>query len=692
VRPAELATAVLEAYEGYLQQFHEVTRRAPERFETRDWTGSVEDSLTRLRLYKRHIDAIVGKCRQVFGADAQDATFWEEARAACRETVATSYDADLALMFVDSVRRALSPETVVPYASDAVVDRRIDPAVQERLVQRLTRPAGVTLAALVAAILRECAFQAPFRDLAGDAAASAGVIEEALAAIPGAEVRRIEVLRPLFYRNKGAYIAGRIDTGGRVVPLAFALAHTEDGIAVDAVLTEESDLRRIFSYTRSNFHVELAGQYRELLDFLHSIMPHKNWAALYSSIGFMNPAKIQLSKDLDAHRLDHPGNKLTAAWGIPGLVMVVFTSPAFPYVFKVIRDDDKVTKTNYIGHRRVAERYRLVQEGDRVGRLLDTITFHHLRFRCSDFEPKILQELLEAASDSVRVDGDRIVIARCYAQREATPLPIYLRQADWPEIQRVLGDLGVCLKQIADAGLFPGEFDLKNFGVAEDGRVVFFDFDGLDELRRFSFDTVPLAASLGQEECFEYLLNTYRVSLVDTFRRLHPDLFTSAYWRGIQRVLERGEVPDTFPYPAHRRLENRRAATARPRFALPAAVERELERLGLRSAHRKGLLRWEPLGEGLTRGSGTLDGLTPAQRLAVRETFEVEEGALGERPIDVVMVDERPAFVYLPGLSRRVVDLSGRYTIGAPAAAEWRDRVRRALFRGQDVDFVAAPA
>jgi len=684
-RADQLADELLSAYQAYVHDFHAITRRAPARFETRDWTGSIQDGLERLRLYKRHIDAVAGRCSAKFGLDANRPELWNEGKAAFRNLVPELYDCDLALMFFDSVmRRALPPETVVPYGADSVAVT-LDPAIQKRIVRTHDR---APLPALLENILRDAGLQSPYRDLADDVRRSAEVLEESLRPMGGPEALEcVEVLRPLFYRNKGAYLVTRIRTGGRVVPLAFAFGHTRQGIVVDAVLTEEIDLRRIFSYTRSNFHVELDGQYREVLDFLHSLMPHKNWTALYSSIGFINPSKIQLSKDLDAHRL--AGNTLTAAWGIPGMVMVVFTSPGFPYVFKVIRDDDKVTKSGYVGHPRVIEKYRLVQEGDRVGRLLDTITFHNMRFRRADFDPKILRELLYSASASVKEVGDDIVVTRCYAQRESTPLPIYLRQADWPEIHRVLNDLGWCLKHMAAAGLFPGEFDLKNFGVAEDGRVVFFDFDGLDELGKFGFDDVPLEASLGQEECFEYLLNTYRVNLVDAFRQLHPDLFTAPYWKRIQRLLEQGEVLDTFPYPAHKRLKNRRSlavAAGRNGLHLPPAVEEELERLGLNAAHRRGLVGWQSLHDGIAVGRVPLHALSGEQQSAARQTFGADEATAGQN-LGAIVIDGVPAFTCLLEPSSAVVDLSDHYAVEGEMAAEWRERVQREVFGRRAVEF-----
>ena len=56
----------------------------------------------------------------------------------------------------------------------------------------------------------------------------------------------VDVLRPVFYRNKGAYVVGRVRRGGVVLPLVLPLLRAERGIVVDAVLmTPERGQRRV---------------------------------------------------------------------------------------------------------------------------------------------------------------------------------------------------------------------------------------------------------------------------------------------------------------------------------------------------------------------------------------------------------------------------------------------------------------
>ena len=69
------------------------------------------------------------------------------------------------------------------------------------------------------------------------------------------------MLRPVFFRNKGAYVIGRARKGDRVVPLVLALAN-EDGLAVDAVLSTEDEVSVVFSFARWYFHVDVASPVR----------------------------------------------------------------------------------------------------------------------------------------------------------------------------------------------------------------------------------------------------------------------------------------------------------------------------------------------------------------------------------------------------------------------------------------------
>jgi isocitrate dehydrogenase kinase/phosphatase len=72
---------------------------------------------------------------------------------------------------------------------------------------------------------------------------------------------------------------GRLQCGAHSVPLAIALLNPPQGMVVDAVLVDEDDLSRVFSFAHSYFHVDVARPH-DLVAFLHSVMPRKRVAEL----------------------------------------------------------------------------------------------------------------------------------------------------------------------------------------------------------------------------------------------------------------------------------------------------------------------------------------------------------------------------------------------------------------------------
>jgi isocitrate dehydrogenase kinase/phosphatase len=109
--------------------------------------------------------------------------------------------------------------------------------------------------------------------------------------------------------------------------------------------------------------------------FIHgSIMP-KVAGGPYAMLGLQKHAKTLFYRELH-HHLAHSRDDFIIAPGIKGTVMLVFTLPSFPFVFKVIRDHfdppKKMTRSQ------VREKYLLVKFHDRVGRLADTLEYSNV--------------------------------------------------------------------------------------------------------------------------------------------------------------------------------------------------------------------------------------------------------------------------------------------------------------------------
>jgi isocitrate dehydrogenase kinase/phosphatase len=359
------------------------------------------------------------------------------------------------------------------------------------------------------------------------------------------------MLPSVFYRNKGAYLVGRVRTGAAVRPLVLALLHTERGVAVDAALPTSDEASIVFGFTRAYFHVAMPRP-RAVVEFLKTVMPLKHTDELYTAVGHKKHGKTELYRALRRH-LERPDARFEPAEGDRGLVMSVFALPSFGLVFKVIKDNFGPPKA--VTRRTVLDGYRLVFARDRVGRLADAQEYEYLEFPRTRFAPAVLEELRREAPSTVVVDGERVIARHCYTERLVTPLNLYLRRAGPAAARDAIVDYGNAIKDLAAANIFTGDILLKNFGVTRHGRVIFYDYDELCLLTDCTFRSLPAAPSL--EDVFPEEFGAVMVPagpLRDAFLAAHADLLGVPFWQDMQARQRSGEVVDFSPYRAERRL------------------------------------------------------------------------------------------------------------------------------------------
>src|SRR5687768_16710511 len=81
---ANLASAsarqIAEAFAAYNAEFRVITRRAPQRFDNRDWKGSQRDAVERIELYDPFVNATVAAVRARLGDRALERGLWGEIR------------------------------------------------------------------------------------------------------------------------------------------------------------------------------------------------------------------------------------------------------------------------------------------------------------------------------------------------------------------------------------------------------------------------------------------------------------------------------------------------------------------------------------------------------------------------------------------------------------------------------------
>jgi isocitrate dehydrogenase kinase/phosphatase len=569
--PKELAfncaKIILEGYERYNQSFKKNTRRSKSRFERCDWQGRRADVNERLDLHEQAVNEVVDALYANLMDLREKEKFWRKVKGCYLKLIQKRIDLELAETFYISVTRRLfkligaNPDSEYLYSD--LKNQSPQPAEP---IYRTHYLAEASTAQTVGKILEDCQFQVSFEDMSTDVKTVTERIEARLwREWHRPTWNRIEILKAVFYRNKGAYIVGRIWKHGQIVPLLLVLLNTEKGIYVDAVLMNTNEISIVFSFARSYFFVDEEWA-QGLIQFLKTIIPLKRVSELYSSIGHNKHGKRELFLDLFFHLRNHD-DRFIFAPGIRGMVMVVFTLASFPVVFKVIRDRFDYPKSTT--REKVMEKYHLVFKHDRVGRLVDAQEFKYLKFERKHFSEEVLDELLRAASRNVMIDGDYVIVKHLYTERRITPLDIYIREAP-PEIAlEAISDYGKAIKELAAANIFPGDIFLKNFGVTRNGRVVFYDYDELMLLTDCRFRKMPQARTYEDElsaepwfhvserdvfpEEFAHFLGL-NGSMREAFFTRHGELCDVAFWRQIQERQKAGEIIDVFPYRQRIRL------------------------------------------------------------------------------------------------------------------------------------------
>ena len=569
LRHAQLASLLLTGFEDHREAWARTTRRASARFAERDWPALRSHAAERLLLYRRAVDDCERSVRTLLGSSDTDRALWSRAKETWSELVAARGDGELAESWWNSMARRIFATAGVHADVDFVEARWhvINPPPTTAYGPfRGGRP-------LVEAVLRGRSWSFELEDPAGDADRAGGWIDEHLAewGLPGE--LELDLLEPIFFRGKGAYLVGRLRAGGRPLPLVLALRHGPEGVFVDAVLLRTDEVSKLFSFTRWYFLVnteEPAG----VVEFLSDLLPRKRRSDLYLSMGYTRHGKTELYREVQRH-LGQTSDRFVAATGTPGLVMVVFTLPGLDSVLKVIRDHFPPQKE--VTPARVRNRYRLVHLHDRAGRLVDAQPFEQLRFPAARFDEALLSDLLEACGKLVCRDGDDVVIGHAYVERRVVPLDVLVRTAPREEAEAAIWDFGDALRDLAACGIFPGDILPKNFGVTRHGRVAFYDYDELCLLHELNFRDIPKARFEEDEmsaepwfgvdvgdvfpEEFPRFLGL-RPELLRVLYEHHAEVFTAAWWKKIQEMVASGRVVEFAPYPRQLRIHQR---PARPR-------------------------------------------------------------------------------------------------------------------------------
>ncbi|MFD2752457.1 bifunctional isocitrate dehydrogenase kinase/phosphatase [Comamonas terrae] len=576
-----MAQALMQGFNQHYRLFNAESARAKQRFEAQDWQGQQAAQFERMEFYGRRVQECIARLEAEFEASRQPMAVWQQVKLHYIGLMVDHLQPELAETFFNSVttrilhrthfqndfifvRAAVSTEYLENSAPDVEPTyRAFYPQTLDKLPQTLTT------------IVQQLALQCPFDDLERDVQRLAARMRARLQGVMLRANFQIQVLSNLFFRNKGAYLVGRIISGYSELPLAIPILHDGNGrLVLHAALFGEDELHGLFSFARSYFLVcmDVPSAY---VHFLHALMPRKPRAEIYNALGLGKQGKTLFYRDFLNH-LRHSSDQLRIAPGIKGLVMLVFDLPSFPYVFKLVKD--RIASTKETTRAQVKSKYRMVMHHDRGGRMADTMEYSLVAFPRSRFSDELLAELQAQAPSQIEIsdrDGDgqeEVIISHLYIERRLVPLNLFLQEclAEAPAnparraaMEKAVIEYGNAIKDLVATNIFPGDMLWKNFGVTRGGKVVFYDYDEIEYLTDCNFRAVPpprceedemsgeVWYSVGPRDVFPETFGPFLLghpAVREIFLRHHADLLDPAFWQAHQQRIRAGQMADVFPY------------------------------------------------------------------------------------------------------------------------------------------------
>ncbi len=557
---------MIEGFGFYISSFNELTRLAPDYFKHRDWTAMQQNHRRRLRLYKNQVKTTGLHLKDFLGEILDDYHFWIEAKAAYSAAIQESKEKELAETFFNSIIRkayhGLAINDQLMYVHEGYNSCDIYP--DENLYY--SYPVEWGYKKILDKMLDDFDFGVPFLNRDKDIRFLKLAIQEViLTRYKTSPETRTQVLKSVFFRNKAAYLIGRIRVRNKWMPFVIPFVNTSDGVAVDTMIFDPNLMSGLFSFTRSYFMVK-ADIPSQMISFLNSAIPNKKIHELYNAIGFNKHGKTEFYRDFLGH-LQQSNDQFVIAEGVMGMVMTVFTLPSYNIVFKMIKDYFDPPKT--MTRQEVREKYKMVGLHDRVGRMADTHEFEEFHLPLDRIHPDLMKELKNTVNSLIEINGSELIIKHVYIERRMIPLNLYLENCSYEDAKKAVEEYGNAIIQLAQANIFPGDMMTKNFGVTRQKRVIFYDYDEIEFLTDMNFRKKPKPENFEQiyaatpwydiasndvfpEDFKKFMIG--RNDVKEYFFEFHKDLFEPEFWQKIQNRILKGELIHAFPYPEHIRF------------------------------------------------------------------------------------------------------------------------------------------
>lgn len=557
----ETALVLISGFDTYVREFNELTDLNPAFFKARDWKAMQQNHRKRLRLYKDQVHTTRQLLSEMLLENANSFEFWKTAKSHYSLLISNKKDKELAETFFNSVIRKSYSGLAINEDLMFVHEGYNSCVIYPNNNLYHSYPSDWGLKKIIQKILEDFDFGVPYMNKEEDIEFLIKSVKDVILTryIPSAE-STTQVLKSVFYRNKGAYVIGRIKIGNKWMPFIIPFLNGPKGVFADTMIFDPNLMSGLFSFSRSYFMVK-ADIPSQMISFLNAVIPNKKIHELYNAIGFNKHGKTEFYRDFLNH-LNQSQDQFVLAEGVKGMVMTVFTLPSYNVVFKMIKDYFDPPKT--MTRQEVREKYKMVGLHDRVGRMADTHEFEEFHLPLDRIDPTLLEELRSMVNSLLYTTSDELILKHVYIERKMVPLNIYLDNCTTEEARQAVEEYGDSILEMAKANIFPGDMMTKNFGVTRQKRVIFYDYDEIEFLTDMNFREKPIPETyeqiyasspwydIAQNDVFPQDFKRFMIGRNDVknhFFDFHTELFNPDNWIEIQSKILSGQGIHAFSYP-----------------------------------------------------------------------------------------------------------------------------------------------
>ena len=266
-RAFDIAQAMREGFDRHYRLFRETSASARQRFEQADWHGQQRAQRDRIDYYDLRVNDAVERLRGEFSIDSLSMEIWQQVKLHYIGLLVDHHQPELAETFFNSVTAKLLHRSY--FRNDFIFVR---PAVSTEYIEneepaatptyRAYYPTRETLHSTLVRSVNNFQLGREFEDLGRDIDAVLDAVQTQTH-LPLSEWRlranfQIQVLSSLFFRNKAAYIVGKIINGFTELPMCLPVLHGDEGkLIIDTALFREDELLIVVSFARAYFMVDM---------------------------------------------------------------------------------------------------------------------------------------------------------------------------------------------------------------------------------------------------------------------------------------------------------------------------------------------------------------------------------------------------------------------------------------------------